>query len=412
MPHSLTRTIYLDHAAATPLHAPVYEAMLPHLRDTYGNPASIHHAGRAAAGVLAAARASLASSLAVAPSEIILTGSGTESDNLAILGLARANTARGKHIIVSAIEHQAVLAAAAKLEAEGYTVTYLPVDEHGLVELAQLQKALRKDTSLVSIMYANNEIGTIEPIKEIAELLQAHCKTDARPLFHTDACQAADTLSIRPHELGVDALTLNSAKTYGPKGIGLLWVRSGVALEPISVGGHQEDGRRAGTPNVALAVGFAKALELAVADTETTRCRLAALRDHFLTELHRYVPSLLLNGHPTKRLANNVHLCIPHVEGESLVLMLDAAGICASTGSACNAADLEPSHVLAAIGRSEDIIHGSLRLTLGRDTTKADLTYTAKTLGRITNKLLTMTASGLHLTKHHAKNTRHPSLRQ
>lgn len=402
MPDPLTHSIYLDHAAATPLDPRVYEAMLPYLADIFGNPSSIHHVGRAASDALRAARATLANALAVDPHEIILTGSGTESDNLAIIGLARAQrqAGHGNHLIISAIEHKAVMTAADRLREEGFSVTILPVDHDGLLELTTLEEALTEDTMLVSIMYANNEIGTIQPIREIATLLAAHSVNKRPPLFHTDACQAAGQLPVAPRTLGVDAMTINSAKLYGPKGIGLLYLRKGLAIQPLISGGQQEDGRRAGTENVALAIGFAKALELAVRTTDSEAGRLAALRDHFLSELRTRLPSLLLNGHPTKRLPNNVHICLPDVEGEALLLRLDHAGICAATGSACNATDLSPSHVLTAIGRGDELIHGSLRFTLGRDTTAADLTKTAEVLTKVVSELRAISALPLNTTTH------------
>jgi cysteine desulfurase len=405
MSDTVTKTIYLDHAATTPLDQTVYETMLSHLQENYGNPSSIHRVGRAAFDALQKARASLAHSLDVNETEIILTGSGTESDNLAILGLARAHRTHGNHVVVSAIEHHAILQSAHALEKEGFRVTYLPVDEAGLVRLDELKKALTDDTILVSIMYANNEIGTIEPLHEIRDLLKTHYASDHVPVFHTDACQAVGLLPVQPRELGVDAMTINSSKIYGPKGIGLLYLRNGVEIEPVVVGGHQESGRRAGTENVALAVGFAMALKRAVANEIAEACRLAALRDHLLQELRTHIPSLLLNGHPTKRLANNIHICIPDVEGEAMLLMLDAAGICAATGSACNASDLEPSHVLTAIGRDEDIIHGSLRFTLGRSTTAEDLTYTAKILDDTVNKLRAMSTTPIISSLAHVKHS-------
>ncbi len=405
MSDPLTHTIYLDHAAAAPLDAKVLKAMLPHLESNYGNASSIHHVGRKAFDTLSEARHSIATILNVADREIIFTGSGTESDNLAILGLARANRNRGNHVIVSSIEHKAVLEAAAVLKNEGFAITYLPVDEYGMVQLTTLRSALTDQTILVSIMYANNEIGTIQPISEIAALLRDRYDHDKKPIFHTDACQAAGALPLTPKTLGVDAMTLNSAKIYGPKGIGLLYLQSGIAIQPLLVGGGQEEGRRAGTENVALAVGFAKALEIAFNRHDTESCQLAALRDHFLTQLQKAIPSLLLNGHPINRLPNNVHLCIPHVEGESMLLLLDAAGICAATGSACNASDLEPSHVLTAIGRDESIIHGSLRFTLGRGTTKTELDTTVTVLATIVERLHSISASPLALKKSYAKRT-------
>lgn len=392
-------TIYLDHAAATPLDPAVIDAMLPHLREHFGNPSSIHHCGRKAFDALAHARKDIAHSLSVQPEEITFTSGGTESDNLAILGLARANHMYGKHIIVSTIEHKAVLEAATQLQSEGFEITFLPVDDAGIVDLAVLQASLTSETILVSIMYANNEIGTIEPLKEISTLLTNHYKNGRKPLFHTDACQAAGTLPIQPTELGVDAMTLSAAKIYGPKSIGLLYLKTGIRIAPLQVGGGQEGGRRAGTENVALVVGFAKALTLAVQNREAYASQLANLQAHLLSELHRHLPSFILNGHPEMRLPNNIHICIPHIEGESILLLLDEAGICAATGSACNATDLEPSHVLRAIGRDDDIIHGSLRLTLGKSTTKEELSYTAHTLGSVVRKLSSITASTLSLIK-------------
>lgn len=400
MPDSVTqKSIYLDYAATTPLDPAVFEVMQPHLRDNFGNPSSIHHLGRTAFDALAIAREAVANSLQVQPSEIIFTGSGTESDNLAIIGLAHANRSHGQHIIVSTIEHKAVLASAKQLEQEGFTVTYLGVDEFGVINLEELKESLTPETILVSLMYANNEIGTVQPIKKVSNLIHKHYPDGWRPLIHTDACQAAGLLPIIPSELGVEAMTISSSKIYGPKGIGLLYLKDGLLIEPQLVGGGQEGGRRAGTENVALAVGFAKALELAIANTEQSASRLAALQTHFLTQLQQALPNMILNGHPTKRLPNNIHLCVPDIEGESILLMLDAAGICAATGSACNAADLEPSHVLEAIGRNDEVIHGSLRFSFGKYTTEEELTYTAETLNDVVKKLLSMTASSLAITK-------------
>ena len=393
MSGAIKKTIYLDHAATTPLSQEVYEVMLPQLRENYGNPSSIHHTGRRAFDTLQEARASLATSLAVRPQEIIFTSGGTESDNLALLGFARANLEHGNHIIVSTIEHSAVLEAAHRLETEGFRVTYLPVDETGLVQLIELGNALTDETILVSIMYANNEIGTIEPIADIAKLLAERYPSERKPILHTDACQAAGFLPITPNQLGVDAMTINSAKIYGPKGIGLLYVKDGIAILPTTVGGHQELGRRAGTENIALAIGFAKALEKAVTEMAVTSSRLTVLRDHFLATLHELIPTIIVNGHPTKRLRNNIHVCVPDVEGEAMLLMLDEAGICAATGSACNATDLLPSHVLRAIGRDENIIHGSLRFSLGKDTTVEDLDYTAETLATAVERLQKLSAT-------------------
>lgn len=400
MPNQIitSNSIYLDHAAATPLDEEVLAVMLPHLRENYGNPSSLHHLGRTAQKTLEEARKLIANTIDVSSSEIIFTGSGTESDNLAILGLARANRKYGNHVIVSAIEHKAVLAAAKILEQEGFRVTYLPVDEYGCISIKNLEDILTDQTILISIMYANNEIGTIQPIKEIVTCINTHYKNSNRPLIHTDACQAAGLLPIQPTKLGVDAMTINSSKIYGPKGIGLLYVKSGTDIAQLIVGGDQEHQLRAGTENIALAIGFATALKKAIDNTEINNQKMLSLQQHFLQELNRKLPNFILNGHIAKRLPNNVHICVPDIEGESILLMLDAEGIFAATGSACSSFDLEPSHVLTAIGRSEEIIHGSVRFSFGKNTTKNDLTYTAQALGKVVKKLLTITASSLKIT--------------
>ncbi len=409
MPNTLTKqkTIYLDNAATTPLDLKVWEAMRPVFEGAYGNPSSLHHVGRKAHDMLRTARTRVAELLEVAPEEIIFTGSGTESDNLALFGVAHAQKKYGKHIIVSEIEHKAVLGPARSLERAGFSVTYLPVDTDGLVRKDELIRALRNDTILVSIMYANNEIGTIEPIQEIVHDIREHYSRTATraPLLHTDACQVAGMLTVSPSELGVDLMTLNGSKIYGPKGVGILYKKKGVMLEPRILGGNQEYGLRGGTENVALTAGLAKALELAVSGTDANAQHLLELQNHFIPLLYKEIPNLILNGHKTKRLPNNVSICIPDIEGESAVLMLDMYGICCSTGSACSAHDLTPSHVLHAIGRSDEIIHGSLRFSFGKDTTKEDLSYTAHALGAVVKRLREMTASTIHIKKHYEKNT-------
>lgn len=299
-------------------------------------------------------------------------------------------------MLISAIEHPSVLEAARALAAHGFEIEYIPVDEYGLVHVEDVIARVRHNTALISIMYANNEIGTIEPIREIAEALAKRYGTD-RPLLHTDACQAAGQLPISPQALGVDLMTLNSGKIYGPKGAGLLYVRAGVPFTPLIHGGHQEFGVRAGTENILAIVGFAKALELAVVETETTRERLTALRDACIEKVHARFPGAFLNGHPTLRLANNIHFSFPHIEGESLVLMLDNEGVCTSTGSACNAHDLVPSHVLRAIGQTPEIIHGSLRVTLGKDTTAHDLAYFETALAHAVARLTALSPLPLSL---------------
>jgi len=399
-PLTLQKPIYLDYASTTPLDPEVYSAMEPYLKNIFGNPSSIHQVGRAAFDAISSARQTISTTLEVEPEEIIFTGSGTESDNLAILGLAYGNLQYGNHIIVSTIEHKAVLTAVHKLEQAGFKVTYLPVDEKGLVNLDELKKALTDQTILVSIMYANNEIGTIQPIKETSDLIHKYYKNQHWPIIHTDACQAVGMLPISPSLLGVDAMTLNSSKIYGPKGIGLLYLKSGIKLSPQIIGGDQERGRRAGTENVALAIGFSVALKKAVENLESSSKRLSLLQKYFLEKLETKIPSLILNGHSTKRLPNNIHICLPDIEGESILLLLDAAGICAATGSACSSASLEPSHVLTAIGRSEDIIHGSIRFSFSIYTTEAELDYTTKTLAEVVTRLRSMTASSIKINPH------------
>lgn len=386
------RTIYLDYAAATPLSERVRSAMEKSYGDAYGNPSSMHHVGRHAHDVLEGYRARIAEALQVDTHEIIFTGSGTESANLALLGLARAHRRWGNHVIVSSVEHVAILAAAAQLETEGFSVTYLPVDMYGAISCEDLRKALTPQTILVSIMYANNEIGTIQPIADVVEICTTYRTDTHYPLVHTDACQAIGQLPVAPRLLGVDALTLNSAKIYGPQGVGLLYVKRGVLLQPLIVGGSQERGLRAGTENVSLIAGFAAALCEAVANTETYAAEMHALQDYFIAHVKHEIPNISFNGHPVRRLSNNVHITIPDIEGESLVLMLSEEGICCSTGSACSSLELEPSHVLTAIGQPHDRIHGSLRFTFGNGITKEDLRYTVTVLSNVVRVLRSITA--------------------
>ena len=393
MQHQITsQQIYLDHAATTPLSETAGAAMEACLYEPYGNPSSMHQVGRQAYDALYESRRTLAEALSVDPQEIILTGSGTESDNLALLGLARRHREHGNHVIISAIEHKAVLAAAEQLEREGFSVTRLPVDASGMVSVVDLKTALQPETILVSIMYANNEIGTVEPIGDVVQVCKEFRQNSQYPLVHTDACQAVGMLQCVPHMLGVDAMTINSSKIYGPKGVGLLYLRRGVSIQPLIVGGDQEHGIRAGTENIALIAGFATALTEAVAHTHTHGVVMKKLQSYFIQELLATVPGIAFNGHSTDRLPNNVHVTIPDIEGESLVLMLSEAGICCATGSACSSRDLEPSHVLHAIGQSDDVIHGSLRFTFGRTTTKEALSHTARVLGEVVKQLRTITA--------------------
>jgi cysteine desulfurase len=321
--------------------------------------------------------------LNVKPDEIIFTGSGTESDNLAILGAARAHKDKGQHIITSKIEHKAVLESTRVLKREGFDITYLNVNSKGIVDLEELRSALREDTILVSIMYANNEIGTIQPIKEISSIL----KENGDIIFHTDACQAAGYLNITPNSLGVDLLTLDGSKIYGPKGVGCLFKSGNIRLEPIIIGGAQENKLRAGTENTPLIVGFAEALKLVDEDRGSESNRLTELRDYFIKEVKDKIKNTELNGHAKKRLPNNINISFSDVEGESIVLMLDGVGIAASTGSACASSDLEPSYVLVASGVPKERAHESVRFSMGRGTTKKDIDYVLSELPGVIKKL-------------------------
>lgn len=383
----MKQTIYLDHAAAAPLDREVYEAMLPHFGDAYSNPSSMHESGRRAASAIADARGRVARVLDAPPDEIIFTGSGTESDNFAILGAARANRARGAHIIISAIEHKAVMESARVLKAEGFEVSYAPVDIYGVVDPKAIASLVRNDTTLVSVMLANNEIGTVEPLTEIARLLEERKRQSGFPFLHTDACQAAGYLPIDVRALGVDLMTLNGSKSYGPRGIGVLYRKRGVPLAPIVVGGHQENGMRAGTESVPLIVGMAFALEKAEAMRETETHRLSALREYFVQGLRAAIPDIIINGHQREVLPHILHVTVPNIEGESMVLLLDEAGIECATGSACSSNDLRPSHVLSAIGQSDKLIHGSLRFSMGRETDKEAIDYALSVFPGIVSRL-------------------------
>lgn len=395
--NKLDHTVYLDYAATTPMDPRVLEIMLPYFSNRYGNASSMYTSGRRAAHAIADAKNTVAQVLGCGPEEIIFTGSGTESDNFALLGALRANRAHGKHIIISAIEHKAVLESAKQLEREGFEVSIAPVLRNGLVNLEALTQLLRDDTILVSVMYANNEIGTIEPIAEISALLKKHRGLKQFPLLHTDACQAAGFLSLSVQELGVDLMTLNGSKIYGPKGIGLLYKRNGIRIEPLIVGGEQEGGLRAGTESVPLIVGCAEALRLADDAREEESARLAGLRDYFIKRMQEKVPEAELNGHPSRRLPNNAHFSFPHIEGESILLMLDRVGVEASTGSACSARDLRPSHVLLSLGQDAELAHGSIRFSLGRYTTREELEYCLSVLPGIVRRLNSLSALTAHV---------------
>jgi len=385
------KRIYLDYAATTPMRKEVIEAMKPFGDKIFGNPSAIYFEGRLAKNFLEKAREKAAKILNSRPDEIIFTNGGTESINLAILGLARfyKNFFKKPRLITSKIEHPAVLEAMKQLEKENFEVIYLNVDKFGVVKLEELKKSLNPQTILISIMYANNEIGTIQPIKKISEIIKNFRQKKLKinfPFFHTDACQTAGFLEIRPEKLGVDLMSLNGSKIYGPKASGLLYLRNGVKIEPIIFGGGQENNLRSGTENVASWIGFSKALELAQKEKGKEAKRLTKLRDYLIKNILK-IPKTFLNGHPKKRLPNNVNVTILDIEGEALVLQLDRYRVSASTGSACQSKILEPSHVLQAIGLPREVIHGSLRLTLGKYTRKKDLDYLIKILPKVVENL-------------------------
>lgn len=376
--------IYLDHAATTPLRPEVLEAMLPYFNQEFGNPSSVYGAGRRAHQALDQARDTVADLLGAKSEEIIFTSGGSEAANLAIKGVAWAYQTKGKHIITSAIEHHAVLDAVLWLKQQGFEVTILPVDEEGSVDPQSVKEALRGDTILVSIMHANNEVGTIQPIEEIGAIVRAH-----GAFFHTDAVQTAGILDLDVAELNVDLLSLSAHKFYGPKGVGALYVRKGVRLDPLIHGGAQEKRRRAGTENVAGIVGLAKAFELAQAERGEVTRHLIQLRDQLLQGLQA-IPHTKVNGSLERRLPNNVNVCFQFIEGESLLLNLDLKGIAGSSGSACTSGSLDPSHVLLAMGLSHEIAHGSLRLTLGRENTQEQVTYVLEEIPSIVERLRAM----------------------
>lgn len=379
--------VYLDHAATTPLDQRVFKVMKPWLTDKFGNPSSFHSPGKEAKDAIEFSRTKISKILSCRTEEIIFTAGGTESDNLAVLGFARANSGAGKHIVVSAIEHHAVLEAAAQLKKEGFEVTLVAPDTDGIVSLESIKTALRSDTILVSVMYANNEIGTIQPVAEIGNFIQKSRGEKKYPIFHTDACQAAGALELSVEKLHVDAMTINGSKIYGPKGVGLLYLRKDLRVQPLQFGGAQERGLRPGTENVAGIVGLAEALELADKEKNKESERLIKLRDKLISGILATIPKTKLNGHSTKRLPNNANISFFDVEGEALMLYLDAKGIFVSTGSACTSASLDPSHVLLALGKSPEEAHGAMRFTLGHSTTEKDIDYVLKVLPGIVEKL-------------------------
>ncbi len=380
-------TVYLDHAATTPTDPRVVEAMLPYFSGHFGNPSSVYGLGRTARAAIDRAREDMADALGARPTEIVFTSGGTESDNAAIRGVVMARQPEGAHIITAATEHHAVLHACGWLERLGFETTVLPVDRGGRVDPDAVEAAIRPTTTLITLMYANNEIGSIHPLAEIGRVARRRNVT-----FHTDAVQAGGAAPIDVDALGVDLLSLSAHKFYGPKGVGALYVRRGAAWLPQQPGGGQERGRRSGTENTAGIVGLAAALRLAVDALESEAARQARLRDRLRDELMRQVPDVTLNGHPTERLPNNLNLSFRGVEGESLLLNLDMHGIAASSGSACAAGSLDPSHVLTAIGLPRDLAQGSLRFSVGRGTTDAEIDRVLAVLPPVVGKLRSLTA--------------------
>ncbi len=374
--------IYLDNAATTKTAPEVVEAMLPYFSELYGNPSSVYQFSQKSKEAIAASRETIAGALGAKPEEIYFTAGGTEADNWAIKAAAEAYRAKGNHIITSKIEHHAVLHTCQWLEKQGYEVTYLDVDESGIVKLDQLKKAVRPETILISIMFANNEIGTIQPVKEIGQIAREH-----GILFHTDAVQAFGQIPIQVDELGIDMLSSSGHKLNGPKGIGFLYIRKGVKIRSFIHGGAQERKRRAGTENVPGIVGYGAAVERAVRTMEERTAMERKLRDHLIDRVLHEVPYTRLNGHRTRRLPNDANLSFQFVEGESLLIMLDMEGICGSSGSACTSGSLDPSHVLLAIGLPHEIAHGSLRLTLSEETTEEELDYVVEAIKKIVEKL-------------------------
>jgi len=377
--------IYLDYAATTPVHPEVVKAMLPYFSEVFGNPSAIYSCGQEAAAALEEARAKVAGLIGSRSEEIVFTSGGTEADNMALIGVANAMRSRGNHIITTAIEHHAIIEAARFLEKNGFELTYLGVDDQGIVDPEDVRRAITDKTILVSVMLANNELGTIQPLAEISRATR-----QAGVYLHTDAVQAVGRIPVNVDELGVDLLSMSAHKLYGPKGVGALYIRKGVRMEPITHGGGQERTRRSGTQNVAGIVGLSRAAELAGQEMAAEAERLTPLRDRLIQGILDGIDHSYLNGHPVERLPNNANLSFDFVEGESMCLNLDLKGICVSTGSACSSSNLEPSHVLLAMGVPSQLAHGSLRFTLGKWTEPADIDRVLEALPPIVVKLRAM----------------------
>lgn len=379
------KLIYLDHSATTPVHPDVVEAMKPYFIEKFGNASSLHQAGRIARDAVESARQKIADFLKCDTKEVIFTGGGTESDNLALFGTAKTNRSKGNHIIISKIEHHAVLNTCNQLEKDGFEVTYLPVDKEGIVIIDELKKAIKPQTILISIMHANNETGVIQPIEQIGQIARAH-----KIIFHTDAVQTIGKVRVELDKLPVDLLSFSAHKIYGPKGTGGLFIRQGTKIGPIQFGGHHEFRRRAGTENVPGIVGLAKAMEITQINLEPENKRLTALRNRLESGIIQKIEEVQINGSSSKRLPNLLNISFNYVEGEGIILNLDSFGICVSSGSACTSENLEPSHVLSAMGLPPEMAHCSIRFSLGKDNTESDIDFTVDCLVKVIKKLRDM----------------------
>lgn len=376
---------YFDHAATTALDKEVLEEMLPYFNSQYGNPSSLYSIGRNAKKAIEESRKKVANAINCENKEIYFTGCGSESDNLALKGVARANKEKGNHIITSKIEHPAILNTCKTLEKEGFIVTYLAVDENGLINLEQLKNAITNKTILISIMFANNEIGTIQPIEEIGKIAKQN-----NIIFHTDSVQAVGNIKIDVKKMNIDLLSMSAHKFYGPKGVGAIYIKDGIKCDKIQDGGHQEKNRRAGTENVAGIVGLGKAIEMADKNLQEYNYNIKILRDYYEKQVEKNIPYIKFNGHRTKRLSGNSNISFEFIEGETLLLKLDERGICASAGSACSSGTAEPSHVLTAIGLSKELAKGSLRITFGKENRKEDVDFLVNSLTEIVSELRNM----------------------
>lgn len=381
----MSKYIYMDNAATTEMRDEVLEVMLPFLKENYGNPSSTYSLGVKSKAAIEEAREAIAARINAKPREIYFTSGGSEADNWAIKGVAYANKDKGRHIITSKVEHHAVLHTCEYLEKQGFDVTYLDVDKYGMVDPEDLRAAIRPDTILITIMYANNEVGTIMPIEEIAAIAKEN-----KIYFHTDAVQAIGSIDIDVEALNIDMLSMSAHKFHGPKGIGVLYIRTATKIDPLIIGGGQERSRRAGTENIASIVGMAKALEIAYANKDARNEKLVQLRDMFIDKILKNIKYTRLNGHPSKRLPGNVNVSIEFIEGESMLLSLDMMGVAASSGSACTSGSLDPSHVLLAMGLAHEIAHGSLRLSISEETTEEDIDYVVESLIKIVDRLRMM----------------------